>query len=276
MRDLFRFLFRSRNAILFLVLLAVSISLLVDHNAHHRAQALTATNNAVGTLYSWRADITEYTSLKERNRALAKENAAWRSRSREAYAPIGARFVRIQDTIREQQYDALPARIVFSTTHKQKNYLILDKGLREGVDTDRGVIGTDGIVGVVGEVGPRFCAVKSVLSPDLKVSVRSERTGHFGLLVWDTSDPRTASVVDIAKHAKLRTGDLIVTRGGDGIFPVGIPVGEVIDVRDTPGDGSLGITIRLAEDLARDGHVYILKDLLRLERDSLARKLDTE
>jgi rod shape-determining protein MreC len=98
-------------------------------------------------------------------------------------------FVRINDTIRRQQYSVLTAKVVNSTWHKQKNFLTLDKGSTAGLHDDMGVIGPSGIMGVVRDVSPHFASVISVLSPDVKTSVQMSRTGHFGLLYWDTNDP---------------------------------------------------------------------------------------
>lgn len=276
MRDLFRFLYRSRNTLLFLALLGVSLSLLMNGNAHHRAQAITSANNVAGTLYSLRSEVTDYANLKAVNRDLAAENASSRERHASAYSPVAARFVRINDSIHEQQYTVLSAKVVNSTTHKQKNFLLLDKGGREGIMVDMGVIGQKGVVGVVSDLSERFAAVKSVLSPDLKISVKVRRTGHFGLLVWDTNDPRLASVTDIAKHARISEGDTIVTRGGDGIFPAEIPVGIVASVEQPAGKTYQDIKVVLSEDLTRDGYVYVVYDLMRPERDSLQIRLDTE
>lgn len=269
MRDLFRFLFRARNVLLFAALMTASMLLLYNGNMHHRAQAITSSNALIGAIYTWRTDITDYANLKEVNRQLAEENAFWRNRHVNAYTPVENTFVRINDTIHRQQYTYLTAKVVNSTWHKQMNFLTLDKGSTSDVQEDMGVIGAHGIVGVVRGVSPHFASVKSVLSPDLEVSVQLKGSAHFGLLRWDTGDPLTASVVDIAKHVRVSPGDTIETRGGDGIFPRGIPVGVIMEVvPDAPGI-YLGITARLTEDMTRNGYVYIVRDLARMERDSL-------
>lgn len=269
MRDLFRFLYRIRDTLLFLALMAVSLLLLYSGNAHHRAKAFSSTNAIVGTLFTWRKDITDYANLKEVNRRLALENAAWRSKHESAYSPVEELFVRINDTIYRQEYSYLPAKVVNSTWHKQRNFLTLDRGATMGIHEEMGVIGPDGIVGVVREVSPHFASVISILSPTIRTSVRIRRTGHFGLLYWDTNDPRTASVIDIPKHARLLVGDTVETRGGDGTFPTGVPVGIVEEISAEPGANYQDITIRLSEDLTRSGFVYIVKDLQRAERDTL-------
>jgi rod shape-determining protein MreC len=99
--------------------------------------------------------------------------------------------------------------------------------------------------------------------------VQVRRTGHFGLLYWNTNDPRTASVIDIAKHARVQVGDTVETRGGDRIFPAGVLVGVVTEVNVQPGSNYHEILIELAEDMTRSTFVYVVKDLQRAERDTL-------
>ncbi|MCB0770298.1 MAG: rod shape-determining protein MreC [Flavobacteriales bacterium] len=269
MRDLFRFLYRIRITLMFLGLLAFSFALLYNGNNHHRSQAISSSNAVVGTIYTWRKEITDYANLKDVNRQLAEENAKWRNRHVDSYAPREARYAFIQDSIRMQRYRVVDAKVVNSTWHKPKNYLTLDKGSRAGLRTDRGVIGSNGIVGVVHAVSPEFASVISVLNPDVKHSVQLRNTDHFGLLFWDTNDPLTSSVIDVPKHARVSVGDTVETRGGDETFPAGVPVGVVISVEDEPGSNYHEITVRLIEDMTRSGFVYVVEDLLRFERDSL-------
>jgi rod shape-determining protein MreC len=113
-----------------------------------------------------------------------------------------------------------------------------------------------------------------VLSPDIKTSVQLRRTGHFGLLYWNTNDPLTSSVIDIAKHARVAVGDTVETRGGDGTFPAGVLVGVVESVEDQPGSNYHDIVVRLSEDMTRSGFVYVVDDLRRAERDTLQKAHD--
>lgn len=269
MRDLFRFLYRVRNTLLFLALMLVSMGMLVDGNAHQRAQAISTSAAVIGTLYSWRDDVTSYARLGRVNRDLAERNADLLNRWRGSYSPVESRFVSINDTVHEQRYRYVAAQVINSTFQKRKNYLTLDKGARDGIREGMGVVGDRGIVGVVRESSARFTAVISVLNTDLSVSVKLRRTGHFGPLAWNTDDPTTASIVDIAKHAPVQVGDTVVTRGGDGVFPSGAMVGTVLEVKDDPGSAYHDIRIRLSEDLTRAAMVYVVMDLARLERDSL-------
>jgi rod shape-determining protein MreC len=267
MRDLFRFLHRIRSTLLFLGLMLVSLVLLYSGNAHHRGKAINSSNAMAATIYSWRQEVADYANLRSENLRLARENADWRNRHVSAYSPVEEIYVRINDTIYRQTYRYIPAKVVNSTWHKPRNFITLDKGASDGLRDDMGVVGPDGIVGVVRDVSPHFASVISVLNPDIKTSVQLRR--HFGLLYWDTNDPTTASMIDVPKHARVQVGDTVETRGGDNLFPRGIPVGVVIGVEDPPGSNYHAIELRLTEDMTRSGHVYVVDDLMRAERDTL-------
>ncbi|MBL7952572.1 MAG: rod shape-determining protein MreC [Flavobacteriales bacterium] len=269
MRDLFRFLHRIRSTLMFLGWLILSLILLYNGNEHHKARAISSSNAMAGNIFSWRKEITDYANLKEVNRRLAEENAGWRNRHISTYSPMEGLFARIQDTIRRQEYRVITAKVVNSTWHKPKNFLTLDKGTKAGLHSDMGVIGPNGIIGVVRDASAGFASVISVLSPDIKTSVQMRRTGHFGLLYWDTNDPLTSNVIDIAKHARVAVGDTVETRGGDGIFPAGVLVGIVESVEDEPGNNYHSIVVRLSEDMTRSGFVYAVEDLRKMERDTL-------
>lgn len=277
MRDLFRFLLRQSDLLLFLLLLGTSLSLLMNGNMHHRAQVISSSNAAVGQLYAWRSEVTGFTDLREVNRDLATELAAERERNIRrtmplvSSAPADSAAARL-DSTPVQQFTYITAQTVNSTVHKERNYITLGSGSLDGIHRDMGVIGVHGIVGIVRESSPHFALVTSILGNELTPSVEIRRTGHFGLLKWDTHDPATASLTDVANHVPVLPGDTVVTRGNDGVFPRGVPVGTVLKVEEDPGSNFHKITVLLGEDLARTAYVHVVKDLLKSERDTLEAK----
>jgi len=268
MRDLFRFLFRQRNNLLFLALMGISMSLLIGGNMHQRAQAISSSNSVIGQIYTWRHDLTEFTDLRAVNQQLAQELAEERTRNHASTNDTGKVTLHV-DSAREEAYKFITAQVINSTAHKERNYLTLDRGTLDGIHQDLGVVGMNGIVGVVRDASPHFALVTSILGNEIEYSVELSRTKHYGLLKWDTGDPATASMVDVAKYVQVHVGDPVVTRGGDHVFPAGFPVGTVIAVHDDPGSNFHSITLKLAEDLTRSGYVHIVFDLLGSERDSL-------
>lgn len=274
MRDLLRFLFRIRITLLFLLLMGMGLGMVVNGNEHHKAQAISSSNSVIGRIYGWRSSVVEYAGLRDENLRLALEIAALRDRDARSRIAVKDSTGVVRDTVTRQQYRYITARVINSTVQKKRNYLTLDKGELAGLHKDMGVVGANGIVGVVREVSPHFALVISVLSNELETSVQLKRSGHFGLLKWDDEDltPLTIRMTDVAKHVPVEVGDTVVTRGGDGIFPGGILVGTVIAKENDPASNYHTITINLSEDLSRSGYVHVVDDLLKLEQDSLQSK----
>lgn len=275
MRDLFRFLFRQRNNLLFAALLALSMSLVVSGNMHQRAQMISSSNTLIGRIYTMRNDVTSFADLRRVNNDLLRSLATERARKFNIILRTDTAG-HVVDTIRQPRYTFIPAQVVNSTTHKEKNYITLDKGSLDGLKPDMGVIGTDGIVGMVRETSAHFALVTSVLNPTHAAAAQLKSTRYFGQLKWNTGDPRTVLLSDIDKHVPVAVGDTVVTRGSEGVYPPGIPVGVVEKVENDPSIPFHVIIVRLSEDLTRSGQVTVVGDLMRMERDSLEAKAKTE
>ncbi len=268
MRDLFRFLFRQRNNLLFLLLLTIGLSMTINGNMHQRAEWISSSNAAVARVYTWRNGVMEFANLRQNNLELNEALARARARNTSMIVSRDSGAIKV-DTVRQLRYRFRTAQVINSTTHKAKNYLTLDKGTLDGVERNMGVIGANGIVGVVREASAHFASVISVLNEDHMASAQLLNTKHFGLLRWNTGDARTVSLADIDKHVPVHKGDTVVTRGSEGVYPPGILIGVVDSVGRDPGIPFHVITVRLSEDLTRADHVQVVSDLMRVERDSL-------
>ena len=154
MRDLFRFLFRIRITLLFLLLMGISLGLLVNGNEHQKAQAISSSNAVVGQIYAWRSGLVEYAGLREENLRLAKEIADLRDRDARSRITVTDSVRVVQDTVLHQQYRFITARVINSTVSKARNYLTLDKGSLAGLHADMGIVGAEVEVGGRRE-GPR-------------------------------------------------------------------------------------------------------------------------
>src|SRR5690349_17345827 len=113
MRDLFRFLYRQRNNLLFLALMAIALSMLVSGNMHQRAQAISSSNAVFGRIYQWRSGITEFADLRDVNRGLAEELA--RERARASAIPVAHDSNAVHlDTTKLQRYHFIVAQVINS------------------------------------------------------------------------------------------------------------------------------------------------------------------
>lgn len=276
MRNLFLFLWKYNFFILFLLLEVLCTYLIVQNNNFQRAAFINSTNKVAAKINGLVSSITEYINLRTVNDALSRQNAALKSLEPGAYYIDSSLQRLVNDTVHQQQYTFMTARVVNNSINRRNNYLTLDRGSLQGVRPEMGVICTDGIVGIVKDTSEHFCSVISFLHKNSRISARILKSGYIGSMVWDGYDPTEASLEDIAKHVKLQIGDTIVTSSYSAIFPEGIMIGTVSDVDPNTGDNFQDIKVKLSTPFGKLTYVYIVGNLLKDEQKTVEEDLNND
>lgn len=266
MYNLRRFILKHHFVILFIVLEVISILLLARSQNFHRNHLVSSTNDVVGTFYKWGSDVGGYFSLAKTNEQLAEENAILRGQlSLVADTSKSDYVVQEQDTL----YEYIPARVVNNSINQANNYIIINKGKLDGIESKMGVISSEGIVGVVTDVSRHYASVMSLLHSKSFVGVRFKDSQQLGGLHWNTTNYRYGMVEDIPTHVVLHKGDTVLTSSYSLIFPEDLMVGTVEDPLAASSDALNKAKIKFATDFAKLRHVYVIKNLYKAELDSL-------
>jgi len=269
MRKLISFLVRYFTVILFLGLQALAFYLIYRSQPYQHSTLYALQAEWSGYILETYDNISNYFKLGQINHNLALENATLRSANKNAYFSIYSQKDTVRDTLYRQQYSYLEAQVVNSSHTKQNNYITLNKGKVHGVKPDMGVLSTNGIIGVVKDVSAHYCTVIPIIHSKSLLSVDFKRNPFFGTLSWDGKNYRMAQLSDIPREAKFTIGDTIVSSQRSLAFPPGIPVGIVEDYKQNPEDLSFLVSVRLAENFAALDYVYIIDNMMRLERETL-------
>jgi len=269
MRNLFLFLWKYNFFIVFLLLEGFCTYLIVQNNNFQRASFINSSNQVTAEVNSWVNSISEYINLRTTNEALSRENAALKSLIPDIYYVDSALKHQSVDSIHKQQYSFITAKVVNNSVNRRNNYLTLNRGSRQGIVPEMGVVSGQGIVGIVKDVSEHYCSVMSFLHKDSRISARIKKNGYIGSMVWDGYDPVHASLKDIAKHVPLTRGDTIVTSSFSSIFPEGIMIGIVEEVKPGAGENFQNIKVRLSTPFGNLSYVYIIGNLLKTEQRAL-------
>jgi rod shape-determining protein MreC len=134
-----------------------------------------------------------------------------------------------------------------------------------------GVISSSGVVGIVRKVSQDYSVVASLLNTDTRISASLARTNAFGSLTWGESnfDPKTGILRDIPNHIIVKRGDQVVTSGHSSKFPAGLPIGKVIKTGVKGGESFLDIEVGLYTDFATLQYVYVIRNVLGQEQETL-------
>jgi rod shape-determining protein MreC len=272
MWNLLRFLIRYHIVFLFVALEVLALTLFFSYNVFQRASFLNITDTITGYYHTNLGNLRVYFQLDEINRQLAEENARLRNLLDMADETEAGVFQTVTDSIRGQSYSYIPARVVNNSVNKQRNFITLDRGSKDGIRADDGVITSVGIVGVVYRVSPHFSTVISLLNIDLRLSAKLKKNDYFGSLFWDGLDYRKAILTEIPHHVEVNRGDTIITSGYSTIFPEGITVGIVDNVSRRGGD-FLEISVLLSTGFKNLSHVEVVTNLLRTEKEQIENPL---
>lgn len=274
MRNLFLFLYRYHAFFLFVLLQLLCLYLIIANNNYQRAAFYNVSDEVVGRTMSVYNEATGYLTLGEQNKELAEENARLHNLLPPVlYSDTSHVFVK-KDSLHKQFYTFIPARVIQTSTNLANNYIVINKGSKEGIEPRMGVVGPNGVVGIVKNVSPNFSSLYSLLHSRVTVSARVRRDGSRGTIRWDGGSPDYANLTDITRQETLHKGDTIFTSGVSRIFPDNIPIGTVDEFKLIEPGNFYAIRVKLATSYRRIAYVYVVNNLLHAEMDSLQKKTE--
>lgn len=271
MRNLIAFFVKYHVIVLFIILQIISFNLIVSFNSSQRKAYLSSSSSISGFLFEKKQNIKDYFDLKNQNTTLLNENKRIRSQLFDLQILFESNLENksIVDSLDKQRYTLIPARIINNSTSLPNNQLTIDKGKAQNVQPHQGVIGDQGIVGVVNKVTNNFSTVISILNSDLPINASIKENGFFGNLVWDSKSPNHMVLKAIPKHAHIEEGYTLITNGYSSKFPTGIEIGTIEEFRVEEGSNFYEIKVRLKNELGNMKYVYIVDDLMKNELDTL-------
>jgi len=158
------------------------------------------------------------------------------------------------------------ARVMGRDSTNWYSSVILDKGDRDGIRPEMGVMTSAGIVGRVVKTGPFSSIVLLVTDPHNAITGIIQRSRDEGI-VEGTSQGR-ARIKYLPLLANIRVGDIVVTSGLTGGFPRGIVIGNVLTMQKEEGELFQSAEIAPQADLSKLEEVLIITVPRSLEAQS--------
>ena len=263
MRELFDFFIRNSKWFVYAFFVVASCMLLFQGNPYQHHVMLTSANAVTATVYEAGNNVTSYFNLRETNEDLNRRNAFLEKEvinlreKLQRYAESEFADTLVTDDSADH-FDFIVAHVINNSISRPYNYITLDKGSKDGVKPELGVIDQNGVVGIVSAVGPRSARVISLLNPNLRLSCKIKNSEHFGSLVWGGNDPTTALLEELPRHTVYSPGDTIVTSGYSAVFPPGLPVGVVLDDGLNHNENFFTLKVKLFADFTTLSNVQIV------------------
>ncbi len=266
MQRLFNFFYEYRTFFAFLLLEAFCAWLLIENNKFQNTKFFNSSNRLAANILGFSQSSREYFSLRQINEELSRENAQYKTLLERRTQNSGIPFAKSDTLVR---YDFVSAKVINNSVAQFKNYITINQGEDAGIKPGMAAISIAGAVGKVKSVSEHFSVLISLLNIDEQVSCVLTRTSNFGTAQWDGVDPRFVNLLYIPRHVQPLEGDTVVTSGYNAVFPAGIMVGIVKEVKLKEEALFYEIRVELAQDFRRLTFVKIVKSELKSELDSL-------
>ena len=272
MQQIIFFLIRNKNFLLFIALFSISIFITIQTHSYHKNKFVNSSNAITGGIYSIKSSITDYFNLREENKILINENTRIRKQLESYKSKVVNQNIDTSSIF--SKYYFVSAKVINNSFSKTKNKLTINKGKRDSIQLDMGVITSKGIVGIIDNLSNKYATIQSILNTNSQINAKLKNAKHFGSLVWNAEDPNVIQLIDIPRLAPVKTGDTIVTGGRSTIFPEGILIGTVIDFELTEDENSQNLNIQLFNDMTNLEHVYIIDNIDTQEIINLEKGLE--
>ncbi|WP_188051362.1 rod shape-determining protein MreC [Flavobacterium sp. GP15] len=270
MQQIFNFILKNSNKILFLLLLGTSLTLTIQSHSFHRSKIISSANFLSGGVYEKVNNLNEYLNLKTQNDELALENAKLKSI---LFNKKDTATAKALDSLKGVKLDdIIVSKVIHNSYNVYENYLTLNSGERDGVKPDMGVINSLGIIGIIENTSTNYSTVISILNKRTQINAKIKKSDHFGSLNWNGKSTGFVQLTDLPRLALIKIGDTIVTGGQSVIFPENINIGTIAKIYRDTQTNFYTLDIKLFNDMTNLGHVYILKSKNRQEVINLEKR----
>ena len=280
MRNIFLFIRRYFNFILFLLLQGFSIYLIVHYSKYHNAIFSKTANQVTGKINEKYNGITHYFQLKKTNDSLVAANEKLYNKLKadfkmpDSTSNFMVDSIKVDSMERFRKYHYFPAKVVYNSVAAQNNFIVLGRGASQNIQEGMGVIDhNSGVVGIVTDVSGDYAVVMSLLHKDSHLSGKLLKGGESGILNWDGKAPNIISLNGIPKSAKVARGDTIISSGlSTSSIPKGMMIGIVQEVKSDKSTNNYLIKFKTAIDFSNVEFVFVIDNK---QAESIKAILDT-
>lgn len=209
--------------------------------------------------------LFQYDSLVAENEALKQEIAQIQDAARNADA-VTRENERLRALLElkgtDEKYSFLDGYIIAWSSNDWSNTITINRGSDSGVEENMCAVTANGeLVGLVSEVGPNYCVIKTVLDSSLEISATIAGEGHNGIVKggYTTESPNKLRMNYLPNTAAIHIKDQVVTTGST-VYPRNLILGYVIDAGfDETGVAKFAL-LEPAADIGSLEQVFVVVD----------------
>jgi rod shape-determining protein MreC len=164
---------------------------------------------------------------------------------------------------KRSDFDFEQAEITQRSTSSWERTVTLNKGSKDGVETDDCVVDEYGnLMGIVTQVDYNSCTMATIVDAEVELGGRVARTDENAILEGDFTLMLEGKLKlsYLTEDSQLISGDQITTSGLGLVYPAGLVVGTIESIHTEANGLDRYAVVRPAADLDGQRYVFIIKD----------------
>ena len=268
MKNLLEFIRRYAAIFLFIALEIISVTLVSFSTSYRQWKGSRITREITGPVLRMRSKASGYFHLRKENNELHAFQSRLLQIACNTDVGDSCGIQDFTDSLNQPLFSYMEADIIDNTTFLSDNYIVLDKGSRDGILPGQGVLSERGVVGIVKDVSPHFCTVISLLHSKFNLSAIQKVGIVTGVICWDGKNHRKAIMRNVSSLDQIKVGDTLLTHHSL-LFPPQYPIGTVYRIRNEVEDGFYTIEVRLSNPFDRMTRVWVVRNNFHEELQNL-------
>ena len=218
-------------------------------------KVFTAPMDSVRGVFNSYLDLVDVRSenarMRDRITQLEDENLQFRE------ALVASKYLmQIAEMRDELEVPMLPSQVVGLDVSPWFRSVLVDRGGSHGVLPGNPVITDEGVVGLVTATSRHAAKTMLLLDRQSAIDGIVQRSRSRGVIRGRGIDELEFEFV--VRGGDVLPGDIVITSGLGGVYPKGLPIGEVVSLGDPGGRLLQTATLRPAVDFGRLEHVFVM------------------
>lgn len=217
-------------------------------------------SSITGHIDSMWQGVMALNNLKAEHQLLAENVRELRQQSRE-YQEMKLENERLRALLSFKEkfaYQTVGAEVIGRNMNNWDNFLVINKGLNDGIDRGMAVITKNGLIGQTMMVTNNTAQVLLILDENSTVSGIVQETRENGMIEGQGKRSSFLQMQRLPRDAKVKVGDHIFSSGLGGVFPKGIFIGRVEKISTDPYDIAKKAIIVPAENFNKIEEVLVI------------------
>lgn len=267
MQRLIEFLRRIYVVLIFLLLEGIALWQYATSSPYTEAKVFARTTAVGGAISEVVADVDHFFSLPEENRALTAHIAAMEtSREYEHRLYDAVRLDSLAQNVHSNIDSAFrfsAARVSSSTSNRQRNYIVLDRGAGDGMVVNMGVMTPDRkMVGYVTSCSEHYSIVEPIINTKFTTGGRlidNVDNSYFCSVGWDGKSRYHAIASDISVNVDIAKGMTIEVSSER--MPRGVVIGTIESYTINNAKTAYSAKVKLAADMSAIDNVIVVENV---------------